>query len=129
MVFALLVGSATHSAAPPPRRSNADIILAASPEAATSSRVDWDAELDREAWIGPATQKLLDASYFEVRNAGEKGMGLFATCDIEKGTYLLDYAGRILTLEEYEGGSDYAVCVRNAAGAQCGRSFGYTTLN
>ena len=89
------------------------ILLAASPEPP-----DWTAESDRESWMGPATMRPLDSSSFVVAPAGDKGQGLFCTRDIEKGTYLFAYGGRTLTFAEYEGGSDYAAGIQNAAGAQ-----------
>ena len=78
--------------------------------------IDWDSEADRERWLGPRTKQPLDESWFEVRETARKGKGLFAAASIERDTFLFDYKG-ILVKDNDFCGSDYAVGIRNAAGA------------
>lgn len=69
--------------------------------------------------IIPATKGLpLPQEAFSVRDAPPKGRGLFAARDIANGSYLFDYTGNIMRDAEYDGRSDYAVGIANAAGMQ-----------
>ena len=54
---------------------------------------------------------------FCVLDAGAKGAGLFATCDVSKGSYLFDYTGELLSQAEYNARypsrvSDYTAALR-----------------
>lgn len=81
----------------------------------------WDVaeERERAEWMVPATARPLDEAAFEVRTSSpEKGLGLFAARPIEKGAFLFDYTGALLLDDDYDGLSDYAVGVANAAGTE-----------
>lgn len=41
-----------------------------------------------------------DDSYFQIRSVSDKGKGLFVTCDIPSGVFLLPYVGDVLSLDQ-----------------------------
>lgn len=81
---------------------------------------DWRAEEQRAEWMHQVTAFQLDPSAFAVRDAGNKGKGLFATRTIQRGMFLFDYTGAIQLEDEYDASpedeSDYACAIDNAAG-------------
>lgn len=88
----------------------------------TIEKPDWSAEASLDSWMGPATQTPLNARCFAIRDTSNKGLGLFTCVDLERGTYLFDYTGAVkrdeatADYEEYDGMSDYALAMQNAAG-------------
>ena len=78
--------------------------------------VDWAAERERASWMVPAAEVPLPIDSFVVRHSPGKGVGVFATRFIEKGTFCFDYKGVLIRDADYDGQSDYAVGVTNAAG-------------
>jgi len=49
---------------------------------------------------------LLDKSYYEIRDTKEKGKGVFAKKDIEAGTVIGDYLGKLIKFEDEESYED-----------------------
>ena len=78
---------------------------------------DWEAEAQRASRMVAVTGEELPNYHFAVRSApGSKGFGLFATDNIEMGTFLMEYTGVTMAYDNYDGSSDYALSTYNAAG-------------
>ena len=79
-------------------------------------------ERDKKSWEldAPDVSESFALSHpnaFCVLDAGAKGAGLFATCDVSKGSYLFDYTGELLSQAEYNARypsrvSDYTAALR-----------------
>jgi len=76
------------------------------------------AELRLASWMEVATKTPMPLDGFALHATESKGIGLFASQNIERGTYLFDYEGEVLRDSEYDGMSDYAISVENADGVE-----------